>query len=82
MKLNKTKQLILLIINYISNLDKHGIVVAGAVEDGELALPELVGLGKVLVELRDVQQVRVQPGQGVGYVSVSQSWEVSRNSVN
>ena len=38
-------------------------MVAGAVEDGELALPQLVGLGKVLVELRDVQQVRVQPGQ-------------------
>ena len=48
-------------------------MVAGAVEDGELALPELVGLGKVLVELRDVQQVRVQPGQGVGYVSVSET---------
>ena len=68
-------------LSSLSNLDKHGVVVAGAVEDGELALPELVGLGKVLVELRDVQQVRVQPGQGVGYVSVSQSWEVSRNSV-
>ena len=42
-------------------------------EDGELALPELVGLGKVLVELRDVQQVRVQPGQGVGHVSVAET---------
>ena len=52
-------------------------MVAGAVEDGELALPELVGLGKVLVELRDVQQVGVQPRQRVGHVGVSQSWRWS-----
>ena len=54
-------------------LDEHGVVVAGTVEDGELALPQLVGLGKVLVELRDVQKVRVQAGQGVGHIRVSQT---------